>query len=475
MNLDNVTFKRRFSVNFYRNLSIPMSEMSFHKDWINTNCGDPYPVLQLDGKVSESIENGEYSLTSQSGGKICRLLGSFFPYATYDLEVKDFSNSSYGFHFFNEDGFSLEISANKDNVNLKYKDKDLRFTPFSGGILSVTFRSGGVSIYSENDSTDTLIADVDIEELKDLTTAESFRNIRIGVIALLSENGSVKIKSASSRITAGISQADIKPIKYENGEVMLDNGRVYLTVSARQQVGCYQVILSWRPTTSDFRMESAIFYDCGDGKWSNDVALSLIFDRNTKKWIYWMCAFSHNHILGRGSTEYDPRFGINLLKVDLADNENDGFCSVQGDEDPDIIFYDGKWHLSVCRFETDGKYHYQHFVSDNPFGNFKYFDHTLTGDKTGGMFVKSADKLYFICGTDFNNRAKYDVYLWNDFSSCFQLKADFDDGGFRGWGSVMEIPAGSEKRLIWITFDRHNGSNWNWSYGNIYVFDGEEN
>ncbi len=288
MDLNNVTFKRRFSINFYRNLSIPISEMSFHKDWINANSGDPYPVLQLDGKVSELVQNGEYSVTSQSGGEICRLLGNFFPYATYDLEVKDFKNSSYGFHFFNEDGFSLKILANKDNVNIKYKDKDLTFVPLDNGALSVTFRSGGVSIYSKNDSSDNLIADVSIEELKDLTTSTSFRNTRVGIIALLCENGSVKIKSVSSRITAGISQADIKPIKYENGEVMLDNGTVYLTVSARQQVGCYQVILSWCPTTSDFRMESAIFYDCGDGKWSNDVALSLIFDRNTKKWIYWM-------------------------------------------------------------------------------------------------------------------------------------------------------------------------------------------
>ena len=38
-------------------------------------------------------------------------------------------------------------------------------------------------------------------------------------------------------------------------------------------------------------------------------------------------------------------------------------------------------------------------------------------------------------------------------------------------GLADKIPCGTRCRLVWLTFDRHNGSAWNWSYGNLYVYD----
>lgn len=52
-----------------------------------------------------------------------------------------------------------------------------------------------------------------------------------------------------------------------------------------------------------------------------------------------------------------------------------------------------------------------------------------------------------------------------------EAKFDFDDGGFRGWGTIIPVELGSRKRYFWLTFDRHKGSNYNWSYGNIYCFE----
>ena len=48
---------------------------------------------------------------------------------------------------------------------------------------------------------------------------------------------------------------------------------------------------------------------------------------------------------------------------------------------------------------------------------------------------------------------------------------NYPDGGFRGWGTVVPIKLGSRNRYFWLTFDRHNGSNYNWSYGNLYCFE----
>ena len=87
------------------------------------------------------------------------------------------------------------------------------------------------------------------------------------------------------------------------------------------------------------------------------------------------------------------------------------------------------------------------------------------------MFTKINGEYYFVCGSDFGTRARYDIYKYNDFSKYDKLICDYDDGGFRGWGTVFSVPVGSRIRHFHITFDRHNASGYNWSYGNLYVYE----
>ena len=52
------------------------------------------------------------------------------------------------------------------------------------------------------------------------------------------------------------------------------------------------------------------------------------------------------------------------------------------------------------------------------------------------------------------------------------MRFDHDDGGFRGWGTIVPLPYGNMTRLVWLTFDRHNADPDNrWSYGNLYAFE----
>ena len=53
----------------------------------------------------------------------------------------------------------------------------------------------------------------------------------------------------------------------------------------------------------------------------------------------------------------------------------------------------------------------------------------------------------------------------------YTAKFNFCDGGFRGWGTLMPVKLGSRTRYFLMTFDRHNGSEFNWSYGNVYCFE----
>ena len=240
----------------------------------------------------------------------------------------------------------------------------------------------------------------------------------------------------------------------------------------------FQSVISWNPTLCDFKMEGALLFDSGDGQACGDVASSVVYDRNAGVWYIWMCAFSHGHYLARASMKSDPRFGVQVIDVKRLEpwdgSDRRVFAGIEGDEDPDLCYIDGKWNLTVCRLEADenGKkeYHYYRFISDSPLDGFSFVDRTLTGGKTGGMMTRIDGEYYFVCGTDFDSRANYDVYSLYDFSKREKLKANFDDGGFRGWGSVFELDVATRKRYVWITFDRHNASGYNWSYGNIHVF-----
>lgn len=489
MKLHEIEFKRRFSVNCYHNLKLKLVEMSFYKDWVNDNRGDPYPVLSADGDIKESVGLGKYSVSSKAGGKVTRLLGEFFPYGMYEIEVDDIKKADVGFTITSPVGnASFLISQNIVTINVPnvntYVDLDSPLR--KGDALVLHFYSGGYALYLKRDNAYDLIVEETGAELveqgmspnifNELRSEKLFRQSKIFVTCDLQKGGKAVISRAEGFLSCGHSQADIKPVRYEDGTPIIENGKVWMTMTSRYEMGGCQTVLSWNYTTCEFALEGALFFDVGDGLWCGDVAASVIYDRTASVWRIWYCSFSHNHILARGTSVADPRFGINVIDTELLplapeDGDRKAFAGFPGDEDPDLILVDGKWHLTICRNlpEAPG-YHYMHFISDNPMDGFTYVDHTPGTEKTGGLFIPTDEGIVFACGSDFGKRAVYDVYPISDFTDCHNLKCDYDDGGFRGWGTIMMLPVGSRYQYIWLTFDRHNGSRGNWSYGNLHAF-----
>ena len=154
-------------------------------------------------------------------------------------------------------------------------------------------------------------------------------------------------------------------------------------------------------------------------------------------------------------------------------NDVTAFLGFQGDEDPDFYYNEQEkmWYMAICRISlTTKKYRYMFFKSKNPFSDYTYIGQGHEGAETGGSFVNIDGETSFVCGNDFNKRANYRIYTKGGMQ---EAKFDFDDGGFRGWGTIIPVVMGSRKRYFWLTFDRHNGSSYNWSYGNIYCFEAE--
>jgi hypothetical protein len=113
-------------------------------------------------------------------------------------------------------------------------------------------------------------------------------------------------------------------------------------------------------------------------------------------------------------------------------------------------------------------YRYAFFESDDPFGGFRYVGRGLPGAETGGAFIRTEEGLHFVCGNAFDRRSEYRIY---DRDGMRTATFNHPDGGFRGWGAPFSVKMGSRTRRFWLTFDRHNGSDYEWSYGNLYCFE----
>ena len=524
-------FRRKFSVVKFKNLKYALGEMSFSKDWVTEfKRGDPYPILEKDEGITEKTGNGRYLIENNGTEKarVRRFIGSFTPFASHAIDISEIENGKVGFAFVcrggdgsdftpeNAPAVEVFVCKNGDTVTVGYKTKGKEIiegsADYNGEILGKTLvvstRPGFFDAYLVSDGNNEMICNVPLSTNAEYTdplakagkyAALNFRrnaNVTdVCVFAELNAGGKAEIKNAEFYLDSGVSQADMRPIRYEDGTPIIDRGRIFLTMSIRLANSSYQGIVSWNPSGCDFKLEGALFFDVGDGFIGGDVATSLIYNRKTDKWMMWYCSFSHGHILAHGESIADPRYGINIIDTTLMQCESkdkdgkavisdDTLCLAKfGDEDPEFI-YDaerGKWILGICRLirfpEENNKirYRYYFFESDNPYDGYTHIGHSNDGENTGGSIVKTDHGYRFVCGSNFDARARYinfDLYNLEDHED---LQFDYDDGGFRGWGSVFRFPCGSRYVYKMITFDRHNGSPINnWSYGNLHVFEADE-
>ena len=482
MKLSERTFHRLFSINLYKNRRLMLGEMSFSKDFTRETRGDPYPVLSRAEGVRETVEDARYLVESEEGG-VARLLGGHFPFASYEARILALRGRT-GF-VFRAEGREAAVLLEADGegvLSLVVREEGREeITPLparfrSGMSFLVSTRGDRADIYLSEGEKPRFCVTVALRALKDILCEKIFRSS----FAAFSAEGRAETDRVSFFLDSGISQADIRPVKYEDGTPFLRDGKIYLTLSVRLEEGSYQGVFSWVPGTAEFKMTGALFFAAGDGTISGDVASSLHYDRRRNEWILWMCSFSHGHVLGRTCTEGELLRGVHIVDVRLMepmkeDSPDEAFLGREGDEDPDLIWSEerGKWILSICRLTgPERRYRYYFFASDDPLDGFSCFARTGSGEDTGGSLVDDGGTLKLVCGSRFDARAEDRVYDPARPGDCELLRFDYDDGGFRGWGSLVALKSGTRVCLYHLTFDRAKGSGYNWSYGNLYCFEG---
>ena len=120
--MKNMVFHRLFAKSMYKNLKLPLGEMTFTKNFVNDNCGDLYPVINKSPECNEIIENNIYSIIS---GAVERMAGQFFPYASYEIDCL-LSGGKCGFAFYIPNG-KAAIICSEDRITFSENGKDISF------------------------------------------------------------------------------------------------------------------------------------------------------------------------------------------------------------------------------------------------------------------------------------------------------------------------------------------------------------
>lgn len=532
-------FRRRFSINPYKSLRMKLGEMSCQKNWVDDKRGAPYPVVESNERegamLSESLRGARYCVDNKNNSMLCkaRLLGQHFPYATYEITidhmtadersgmgVRIMASGEEGSDYTAADEPCLKILAKRSGRSVKIVKRisvggvELPVEEVNSGIdyeanmaLIVTARGRFFDVYLKTGLKIHTVCTFDVQEMNKILKYNVFVRSTAALLVEL-EAGAAVQGGAEFFLEGGVSHADMKCMRYENGMPIMSDGKLFMTLSSRLAAGNFHSVVSWNPSTAELKMEGAMFFDYGDGAWCSDISSSTVYNRKTGEWYVWAAAFSHGHICCHATSLADLRYGINVLdaktmpvekleempgeeslattcggsvigKATLTDDRL--FFGKHGDEDPDLMFDEkrGKWLLGICRVVTDpdghDRYRYFLFESDDPFEGYTFVDCTTTGENTGGSIIRVGGELYLLCGTGSgrNGRGMYQLHPLSDLSKCTLMKFDFDDGGWRGWGQLIPVPCGNRTRYVWMTFDRHNGSDYNWSYGNIHVFESD--
>ena len=315
-------------------------------------------------------------------------------------------------------------------------------------------------------------------DVLDLRKSSIAKNSTFNIVSNL--EGEVVINKASSYLSPGIGQADIRLISYEDLSPYLEDNRLWFTFSCRGMHTSQSVqgVLSLDPSVFDVQFEGMIVFDHEDGLIRNDYASHLFYDRQTKEWRAYACDFGGSaNIEGRtGSglvTAYsikDPRRGFSVMKATRVENNQ-----VEGHNEDPCIYYnkeDNKWHLLTSAF-VDGNITSRTYVSDSWNGKFTPITPPIQTNSTGTSIQKVGNTHYAFMGGHGNLR----VHSYPELQELGELNLDLQPHwpkpAGRIWASLVPLPNGYPYKYILLTMDRPNFpgiKEKNWTYGALYFF-----
>lgn len=463
-------------------------------------------VSETDSAVSDDnfnprIEKGVFVLDAGAGDNPASVyVGGVNPYATYEINIDKIKGggqpTEIGIELARtglrdriqfiaqksagENGIFLRIFSDNELIREINCNKDVPEEAFS---LKIQLYGRTLGMFITEHGETEFLGSVpvkehfgDIIDFRKLTTAhQSTFNIFSNL------QGRAEVRNARSYLSAGMGQADIRLISYEDLSPYIDdNGRLWFTFSCRgiDTPQSTQGVLSLDPSVFDIKFEGMIVFDHGDGMLRNDYASHLFYDRNAREWRAYVCDFGGSYNFeGRAKTglitatsNKDPRRGFSVMKAARVEPHQ-----IEGHNEDPCIFYDKKekkWKLLTSAF-VDNNITSRTYEGEEWNGTFKPVQMPIKINSTGTSIQWIGNQLYAFMGGTGNLR----VHTYPDLEELGEIKMDFQPHwpkpAGRVWASIVPLPAGYPYRYVLLTMDRANfpeikGANW--SYGALYFY-----
>ena len=492
-----LTFTRKASQRFVFNShqSIPLAKL------------DPSTIVGLDAmhpikhlKAAQAnvlLKGATLSVGSKDSSETLIWLSGFNPFATYTIDLDtlegdgeiglEFSNQQKGekiqFSVLVEQGFVKDILVSMkspNNTEIIKKSIKVAFENKLNTSAKLIFQllGSGLVVYHHEEELPQVIAQMDFYDSLDLRSIERIQSYQSNLYFNL-HNANAIVNKVDVSLNSGVGLADIRAITYENGDLFLDKGRIWytMTIRGRDLPQHIQGVFSMDPSVFDLKLEGVIVFDRNDGLWRNEVASHIFYDRKDKLWKGLTTGFSayankkleKKQLLTVESVK-DPRFGFSIMKAKP-------FGIVGDIEDPHLIFDEKaqKWRMLTCE-NIDG-YKAVILESDHWNKNYKHISGPVQNNSTGTSIHKINGQFYCFSGS--SDRKIY-IYSYPDLKELGTLKMDLppwdEKSGTRVWPNVVELPDGYPAKYIALMMDRYNYPGMkgpNWTYGALYLFHGQ--
>ena len=456
-----------------------------------------HPELQRSAGVTWEFKNGALEGASAAGGGSSRRwVGGFNPFATYDLVIRRVEgDGAVGLSFVDADnGDSMAASLHfrdgrPDSVtwNLfaagRQVPEEKWPVPAGTAAKDLTLRAQmsavGVNLFIESAGKSVLLGYSDFSKHFDLRQRKRIQKMDFAIRADLQGGARVLLAGASSCLSPGSGQADIRAITDEEGAPLIDEGRLWFTITVRGRGLPHplQGVFSLNPSVFDLRFDGIIVFDMDDGLLRNELASHLFRDSKSGEWRGWTTGFSaYGGAGGAGektilavSSVRDPRRGFSIMKARPIGLDG-------AHEDPHGI-YDreaGKWRLLLC--EHGKMYRAGMWESDHWDRGFSRLAGPVEMDSTGTMIQKFGKRRFALFGS-----ADRKIYIrtYPDLEPAGELNVFLppwhDKTGTRIWPNVIPLPDGYPAPYIALMMDRVNFPGMpkaNWTYGAIYLYHG---
>ncbi|BCM94315.1 hypothetical protein IAD21_06220 [Abditibacteriota bacterium] len=492
-----MTFYRQSVKRFIFSNNIPLSSLN-PDEIVGLDLMHPL-VGNSTTPCSYVVQNGVLEISSAAApAESARYVGGASPYAVYEADVQSINSVA-------PIEVALDWAAPNDRAHLqviaKYpaardsivlrlikngqtvREQVLFTGPAPAPPYKLRVQLGGINLaafYTKNGQTTYLgrtQPEENFREVLDLRDRKMALGSTFNILTRLPTSARVVLGGAASYLSAGVGQADIRLITHRDGAPFIDNSRLWFTFSARGLgIGdSAQGIMSFDPSTSDFRMEGIVAFDHGDGLLRNDYASHLFYDDEAHVWRAWVCDFGG--VAGRegrgasglivAESAHDPRRGLSVMRAAVLSN-------IAGQHEDPCGFYDAdakKWRLLT----TDlNRFQARLFESNNWDGPYTPIAGPVAHNSTGTLIQKIGGKRYIFSGSSEN---AIFVYSYPELKELGKLKMDLPPFGPKGnarvWPNVFALPVGYPARYMALMMDRPNFpgvAGANWSYGALYLY-----